>query len=41
MVIQVLNLEILVKKNVFLYGPEFTLWNYNYYKCRLLAKLLS
>ncbi|CAD8070828.1 unnamed protein product [Paramecium sonneborni] len=30
-----------VKKNVFLYGPEFPLWNYNYYKCRILAKLLG
>lgn len=34
-------IDILVKKNVFLYGPEFALWNYNYYKCRLLAKLLN
>ncbi|CAD8188775.1 unnamed protein product [Paramecium pentaurelia] len=30
-----------VKKNVFLYGPEYPLWNYNYYKCRVLAKLLG
>ncbi|CAD8109409.1 unnamed protein product [Paramecium sonneborni] len=30
-----------IKKNVFLYGPEYTLWNYNYYKCRILPKLLS
>ncbi|CAD8200314.1 unnamed protein product [Paramecium pentaurelia] len=30
-----------IKKNVFLYGPEYALWNYNYYKCRILPKLLS
>ncbi|CAK61401.1 unnamed protein product (macronuclear) [Paramecium tetraurelia] len=30
-----------IKKNVFLYGPEYTLQNYNYYKCRILPKLLS
>ncbi|CAD8208102.1 unnamed protein product [Paramecium octaurelia] len=30
-----------IKKNAFLYGPEYTLWNYNYYKCRILPKLLS
>ncbi|CAD8110508.1 unnamed protein product [Paramecium sonneborni] len=29
------------KKNVFLYGPEFQLWNCNYYKSRLFAKILS
>ncbi|CAD8097392.1 unnamed protein product [Paramecium primaurelia] len=29
------------KKNAFLYGPEFQLWNCNYYKSRLFAKILS
>ncbi|CAD8198570.1 unnamed protein product [Paramecium pentaurelia] len=30
-----------IKKNVFIYGPEYALWDYNYYKCRILPKLLS
>lgn len=30
-----------VKKNVFLYGPEYSIFDINYYKCRILPKLLS
>ena len=30
-----------VKKNVFLYGPEYDIWETNYYKTRILPKLIS
>lgn len=30
-----------VKKNVFAYGPEYPIFDINYFKCRLMPKLLS
>ena len=30
-----------VKKNVFIYGPEFPVWDPNYLKSRLLPKILD
>lgn len=30
-----------VKKNVFLYGPEYDIWETNYYKTRILPKIIS
>ncbi len=30
-----------VKKNVFAYGPEYPIFDNNYYKCRILPKLLA
>jgi hypothetical protein len=30
-----------VKKNVFIYGPEYNLFETNYYKTRIFPKLLS
>ncbi len=30
-----------VKKNVFAYGPEYPLYDINYYKCRILPKILA
>jgi len=29
------------KKNVFMYGPEFPIYKTNFYKCRILAKMLD
>lgn len=30
-----------VKKNVFIYGPDYSIWDPNYLKCRILPKLLD
>ena len=30
-----------LKKNVFLYGPDYSIYSSNYIKCRMLAKLLN
>jgi hypothetical protein len=30
-----------VKKNVFLYGPEYEIWEANYYKTRIFPKIIS
>lgn len=30
-----------VKRNVFAYGPEYPIYDLNYYKCRIIPKLLS
>lgn len=30
-----------VKKNLFIYGPEYPIYSPNYLKCRVLAKLMS
>ncbi len=30
-----------VKKNVFIYGPEYPIFELNYFKCRLLPKILN
>lgn len=30
-----------VKKNVFMYGPEFSITNKSYYDCRIFPKILS
>ena len=30
-----------VKKNVFMYGPEFSITNKNYYECRVFPKILG
>lgn len=30
-----------IKKNVFLYGPDYPVWDTDYLKCRMLAKLLD
>lgn len=30
-----------VKKNVFLYGPEYDIWETNYYKTRIFPKIIS
>lgn len=30
-----------IKKNAFAYGPEYPIFSNNYYKCRILPKLLS
>ena len=30
-----------IKKNVFLYGPDYPVWDTNYLKCRILSKLLD
>ena len=30
-----------VKKNVFLYGPEYEIWETNYYKTRIFPKIIS
>lgn len=30
-----------VKKNIFSYSPEFSMWDINYYKSRLFPKLLN
>ncbi|EAR82912.1 zinc carboxypeptidase family protein (macronuclear) [Tetrahymena thermophila SB210] len=30
-----------VKKNVFVYGPEFPIYDLNYYKCRIFPKLMG
>jgi oligoribonuclease NrnB/cAMP/cGMP phosphodiesterase (DHH superfamily) len=30
-----------VKKNVFLYGPDYDIWETNYYKTRMFPKLIS
>ena len=30
-----------VKKNIFAYGPEYPIFDINYFKCRLLPKLFS
>lgn len=32
---------ITVKKNVFIYGPEFSIWDPKYIQCRILPKLLD
>ena len=29
------------KKNVFMYGPDFPIYKTNFYKCRILAKMLD
>lgn len=30
-----------LKKNIFAYGPEFPIFDINYYKCRILPKILT
>ena len=30
-----------VKKNVFIYGPEYEIWETNYYRTRIFPKLLA
>ena len=30
-----------VKKNVFIYGPEFSIWDPNYLKCRVIPKMMD
>ena len=30
-----------VKKNVFLYGPEYEIWETNYYKTRIFPKIMA
>lgn len=29
-----------LKKNVFMYGPQYKIWNNNYYKSRIFPKML-
>lgn len=30
-----------LKKNIFIYGPEYPVFSPHYMKCRILAKLMS
>ena len=30
-----------IKKNVFLYGPEYDIWETNYYRTRIFPKIIS
>ena len=30
-----------VKKNIFVYGPDYPIFDISYYKCRILPKILS